>query len=222
MLNHDGSLYLAYSGEVPRNSPKARLLKRAWESLRRNAEFRRDCQCIAASDGPHLQTRKGQFLQKWGVALTTPGRSFDEVVGDAETIQLDAPDSFNDLFRRLYGDSFYGEDRVVQCEEFNRLYHAFGQEAFQRLSAIARGQTLYDAPLKTLQRSPPDESTIHLTIDVDQHPIAILYKVQFIIRALREARVQAGKADPIERRVVQQLQTLEDRLDSDLVGDGEA
>jgi hypothetical protein len=218
MLRIDGKIYLAYSGEVSRDKPQALLLKRAWESLRRSVEFRQDCQRVA--DAAFSRQIKQQFVHKWGVALTDAAKSFNEIVGDAVTIQLDDSDRFNDMYRRLYGDSFYGEDRVVQCDEFNLLYNLMTRKEFEHLSAIARGQTVWNAPLETLQRGSPDRPNIHLSIDVDENLIAILYKVQFIIRALQEARVQAGKAAPIAGRVMQQLRTLEEKLDADIVDDG--
>ena len=220
MLRVDGRIYLAYSGKVARDSPQALLLKRAWESIRRNAEFREGCQHITSSCTTVLQHRKGEFRQKWGVALIEPAKSFDEIVGEATSISLDEPLTFNDMYRRLYGDTFFGEDRVVQCDELNYLYGLLRPSDFQCLSAIARGQTPYEAPLRMLQRGAPANSKIHLTIDVDENPIAILYKVQFLIRTLREARVQAGKADSISLRIKQQLERLESKLDADLVGDG--
>jgi hypothetical protein len=210
MYNVDGKVYLAYSGEVSRDSSQARLLKRSWESIRRNAEFKQDCQSMSIE----------RFTKKWGVRITNPKRSFDEIVREAERIKLDDSNTFNDMYRRLYGDSFYGTDRVVQCDEFNILHGTLSPNDFQRLSAIARGQIQYDAPLHTIERDAPAQSKIHLTINVDENPIAILYKVQFIMRALREARTQAGKIKPMPDRIKQQLRTLEETLDADLIGDG--
>ena len=63
MLNIDGSIYLAYSGAFAKDAPQTRLLKRAWESLRRSVEFRDDCQSVTASDGPQLQARKDSSIK---------------------------------------------------------------------------------------------------------------------------------------------------------------
>lgn len=215
MLRIDGKIYLAYSGTVRRNSIPACFLKRAWESLRRNAEFVGDCERVRLS--PALQRR---FTRKWGVALTAPKTAFDEIVGDTDVVKLDDSETFDDMFRRLYGDSFYEPDRVVQCNALDHLYGLIHRQDFERLSAIARGTVTYNAPLDTLRRHSPEQSRIEMTIDVDQNPIAILYKVQFIIRTLREARAQAAKAEPLSRRIKQQLKTLEKKLDCDLLTGG--
>jgi len=195
-------------------------LKRAWESLRRSTEFQEDCHIVTASASHEKENKKHSFHKKWGVRVFDCQKSFADISGETATIQLDDPTSFDDLYRRLYGDSFYGQDRVVRCEQLNLLYGLLGPADFQRLSEIARGQKAYDAPLPTLQRHPPEQSKIQLTIDVDENLIAILYKVQFVLRAIREARVQAGKAEAIPDRVKQRLKTLEETLDGNLVGDG--
>lgn len=216
----DEIIHLAYSGKVPRDSPQALLLKRAWESLRRNAEFRSDCDTILSSETAKVQDLKKRHQEKWGVALINWKRSFDEIAGETALIQLDPNNTFDDLYRRLYGDTFYGEDRVVQCAAFNHLYKLLDRKAFHWLSAVARGHVKERPPVGILSDGAPISSQVQLTIDIDKNPIAILYKVQLIIRALREARVQAGKADSISPRIKQQLQTLESNLDADLVGDG--
>lgn len=218
MLNTDGSVYLPYSGEVPRESPQALLLKRAWESLRRNGDFRRDYQVERVSRLSVPRNEKLSPEQKWGVAWAMADKSFDEIVGQAESVVLDDPNTFNDMYRRLYGDTFYGQDRVVQCEEFRKLCDSLSQNDRNQLIAIARGEEA--VPQGAISDGAPSESTIHLTIDVDQNPIAILFKVQIVLRALRQARVAAGKAEPLEARIEQQLATLTKRLDADIVGDG--
>ena len=124
------------------------------------------------------------------------------------------PRHVNDVYRRLYGDSFYKEDRVVQCEEYNRLYNLFSQDDFQRLTAAAREQRQFEG---LTHIAVPQQ--IRVTIDVDENPIVILYKIKLLICVMREARVLQGLAQSLPRRIKQQLQTLESKLDADLVGD---
>lgn len=218
MLNADGRIYLPYSGKVPRDSPQALLLKRVWESLRRNGEFLNDYQVDQVLRLEVPRSDKQRVEQKWGVAWPAANKSFQEIVGQEESIVLDDPNCFNDMYLRLYGDSFYGEDRVVQCHEFQRLCDSLSQNDRNRLIAIARGEEA--VTLGALSEGAPHESTIHLTIDVDQNPIATLYKVQIILRSLRQARVAAGSATPLDARIEQQLATFSKKLDADIVGDG--
>lgn len=213
-----GRTYLAYSGDVPRDSSRALLLRRAWESLRRDREFQKDCKFLTSRQpSPDLERLKAQFRLKWGLLIYDWRKSFDDIVGTKATLRLDDPDMFDDVCLRLYGDTIYDEDTVVQCNAYNKLHGLLTPGDFERVSALARGHSVIRAPLETLQDIQP---SIQLTIDVDQNLIAILYKVKLIIQALRKARVQAGNAKEYSDRIKQQLATLEEQLDSDIVGDG--
>ncbi len=157
-------------------------------------------------------------MRKWGVALADPAKSFEDIVGGAAIVLLHDTNTFSDAYLRLYGDTIYGEDKVVQCDQYHNLYHLLGAEDFKRLSSIATGQSTHSGPIETLQDGSSIPRQIHLSIDVDQNPVAILYKIQLIIRALREARALAGKTPHLAPRTKQQLAGIAEQLD--LVGDG--
>src|SRR5215831_9682145 len=69
----DNGLFEFTTGEpdnsdlVPRNSREALLLKRIWESLRRDKEFRKDCRWLKSSGSTtERKQREREFNNKWG------------------------------------------------------------------------------------------------------------------------------------------------------------
>lgn len=190
-----------YSDLVPRNSREALLLKRIWESLHRDKEFRRDCQWLKFTcTTAERKKREWEFKGKWGYPYQNPDHSFDSIVGKEDPISRD--EVFGYLLHRVEGQRVTGPDTLVHCQEFEdsleKLAHTMHALISKSKGSVNPDRhTFRDKHSMMLHTHvPPFPQQVHLSMDVDANPIAVLAKVLMILRLAREARVTWRAATP--------------------------
>lgn len=195
------------------------LVKRTWEALRRNGEFRSDCMHVGdscLSDG-EIAMRFKRFTEKWGVECNDPDLSYEQIKAQVDSWQLqldgqskenvraaqpDIPVCFVFLLSRLQGYSG-PRDLVVQCQEW--------EEMMEVLDAKTEGQ-LQDKPVERWwdvlgNWAPPNK--IHFTVDIEADPFTIAHRVLNDVALLRYVRARGRYSAPIPQRTFQKLQGVD-------------
>jgi hypothetical protein len=107
------------------------LVKRTWESLRRNEEFRQDC--VIAGQGDEASVAAHRFQENWGTTCNNPDLPYHEIVAASQSVRVtqasrgsqsvvdsafpDIPQELGNLWLRLRQRSGQ-HDFLVHCAEF--------------------------------------------------------------------------------------------------------
>ena len=191
-------------------------VKRAWQALRRNGEFRADCMHVddLSLSAEQFDTRFKRFTEKWGVAYSDPDRSYEQVKGSttsyrsseaqihgealANEIFPDIPKCFVFLLGRLQGYSG-PKDMIVQCKEEDEMHDILEANTQGQWNGMPAGEWM-----NHLGRwAPPDK--VHLTIDVEADPFEIVNCVLDLIVTLHDVRAKQGFTDPYGQQVTRKL-----------------
>lgn len=193
-------------------------VKRAWEALRRNGEFRDDCMHVRDSrrDQEAFVTGFKRFTEKWGVEWNDPDRSYDQVKSSVRSYRAseasihgetlagevftDIPVCFAFLLSRLQG---YSGPRhlIVQCQEENEMYETLQANTQRQWNHMAQSEWV-----KHLGDWTPSYK-VHLTVDIEADPFEVANRVLNILPVLHDIRVMRGHSEPYGQQVKRKLNT---------------
>lgn len=211
-LNKDGSYFYTPEFGWEDTKQKEYLVRRAWEAVRRNPEFRKDCQGLIQMDGEEHEITFTRFKEKWGVAVTDPDYSYEDVKNVSTTMKEahgsvaarekdkdsipDIPMHLSELDNRLSG--FSGDiNRTVHCEEELGVISSIRDRMKETGQASFPSVDQWPNLLKG--RWNPSRYA-HLTIDIEAPIKDILKEVESTIKSLFVLRLFMGFTSPRDEK----------------------
>ena len=193
-------------------------VKRVWEALRRNKEFRDDCRAAGDSrkNDEKVTVASRNLNEKWAVECNDYDLTYEEIKARipsirsqirgqqpemVEAVYPDVPDCFRLLVARLLGAS--GTiDLIVRCHEYEEMHKRLRDKAGVTYHDIGADQWI-----KLLDNwvSP---NRIHFDVDVDADPFEVANRVTSYLCVLHDVRALRGFSQPYKKRTIQKLEAF--------------